>query len=232
MSREYTARKGAEGNAGGHSSERDKKTRNNSDDVNEDERDRRKMAEIVRRMEDRKATKDSDIARRAVMDMGKPAPGVDSKTTKELRGNSDVARITIKKKAEPQDTPKKLVNIRGDTTDANTAHLHAGMQWASGETSDTNIVTQRNIGKGSGRQRGAKKATDKLTATAIEDTQSLEVQNFIVRQYPPIEEGVSSTVRIGRAFVSGALRRRTDDPKIFRAAVNIMECSVRLQKNE
>jgi len=43
-----------------------------------------------------------------------------------------------------------------------------------------------------------------------------------------MDEGVSSTVRLGRAFVSGALGRRTDDPKLFDAAVSIFECSVRL----
>jgi len=103
------------------------------------------------------------------------------------------------------------------------------MQWASEETSETNIVTQSTIRKSSARQRGAKKATDKIIATAIEDPQSLEVQNFIAGQYPPVEEGVSSTVRLDRAFVSGALGKRTDDPKIFGAAINIIECSVRLQ---
>jgi len=36
-------------------------------------------------------------------------------------------------------------------------------------------------------------------------------------------------VRLGKALVSGALGRRTDDPKIFGAAVNIIECSVKLQ---
>jgi len=103
------------------------------------------------------------------------------------------------------------------------------MQWASGETSDTNIVTQSTIGKNSARQRGAKKATDKVSATATDDIQSSEVQNFIAGQYPPIEEGVLSTVRLSRALVSGALGRRTEDPKIFGAAVNIIEWSVRLQ---
>jgi len=43
-----------------------------------------------------------------------------------------------------------------------------------------------------------------------------------------MDEGVSSTVRLGKAFVSGALGRRTDDTKWFDAAANITECSVRL----
>jgi len=63
----------------------------------------------------------------------------------------------------------------------------------------------------------------------MEDAQALELQDFIASQYPPIDEGVSSTVRLGRALVSGALGRRNDDPKLFGAAINIVECSVRLQ---
>jgi len=231
-SRENTARKFCtERNTGRQSSERDQKSRIKSDEVNEDERDRREVAEIMCRMEDRKATKESDVARRAATDKGKSAPGIDSKATKEKREGGDVAKGAIKETAKPPEVPKKLSNTRRDTADANTAQRDAAMQKqrASEETSDTKIVTQSTIGKSSGRQRGAKKATDKVSAIATDDIQSLEVQNFIAGQYPPVEEGVSSTVRLGGALGSGALGRRTDDPKTFGAAVNIIECSVRLQ---
>jgi len=55
------------------------------------------------------------------------------------------------------------------------------------------------------------------------------VQDFIAAQYPPIEETVSSAVRMGRALVSGALGMRLDDPKYFETAVKLPECTVVLQ---
>jgi len=79
------------------------------------------------------------------------------------------------------------------------------------------------------RQKSAKIPVVKATATIAEDKESLEVQEFIAAEYPHVENSVSSTVRLGRALVSGALGRRTDDPKIFGAAVSMTECSVRIQ---
>jgi len=102
--------------------------RPNSDEIDEDERDRRKVAEIMRRMEDRKATKDSDVARRAGTDKGKSAPGVDSKATKKKREGGDVAKGAIKETAKPPEVPKKNSNIRRDAADTNTAHYDAAMQ--------------------------------------------------------------------------------------------------------
>jgi len=66
-----------------------------------------------------------------------------------------------------------------------------------------------------------------LTETEISD--ALAVQDFIASQYPPPEETVSSTVRMGRALVSGALGMRTDDPKYFETAVKMPECKVVIQ---
>jgi len=228
-SREKTTRKsGTERSIGGHSSERDHKSRVKSDEIDEDERDHRK-AKIMRRMENRKATKDSDVARRAVTDEGKSTPTVDSEATKEKQEVSDVPKGATKETANPSEIPKKNSNIQRQAADANMAQRDAAMQWASGEASDTNIVTQSAIGKNFVRQRGAKKANDKLSATATEDLESVQAQNFIAEQYPPVEESVSSTVHLGRALVSGALGRRTDDPKIFGVPVNMIECSVKLQ---
>jgi len=229
-SRKKTTRKsGTERSIGGHSSKRDQKSRVKSDEIDEDERDRRKVAEIMRRMEDRKATKNSDVARRAVTDKGKSTPSVDGKATKNKREVGDVAKGATKETAKPPEIPKKNSNIRQEAADANMSQCDAAMVWASGEASDTNIVTQSAIGKNSVRQRGAKKANDKLSATATEDLQSVQAQNFIAGQYPPVEESVSSTVRLCKALVSGALGTQTDDPKIFGVAVNMIECSVKLQ---
>jgi len=59
--------------------------------------------------------------------------------------------------------------------------------------------------------------------------ESLAAQDFIASQYPPMEEAVSSSERLGRALVSGALGRKIDDPKMFETVVNLKECTVVLQ---
>jgi len=64
--------------------EQDKKILSSTKDVDDDERDGHKMGEIMRRMEDRKATKELDIARKWVTDTRSPAPVACSKITKEL----------------------------------------------------------------------------------------------------------------------------------------------------
>jgi len=175
-------------------------------------------------MKDRKATKASDVAQSAVTEKVKSVSRVDIKATKEKREVGDAAKGTMEETVKIKEVSKKMSNIRRDTTaDADTAQRDAAMHWASAETSDANIVTQSTIGKSS------KKAADKIGAIVMEDLQSLEAQNFIAGQYPTAEEGVSSTVRLGMAFVSGALCRRTDDPKIFGASVKITECNVRIQ---
>jgi len=226
---ETTRKSGTERSVGGRSSERDQQSRVKSDEIDEDERDRCKVSEIMRRMEDRKARKASEVAQKAVLSKGKPKPTVDSKTMTERRDGGDVAKGATRETVKPSEVPKKKSNIQREAADADTAQRDAAMSWASGETSDTNAVTQSAIGKNSIRQRGTKKANEKLSATVIEYLQSIQAQNFIAGQYPPVEEEVSSTVRLGRALVSGALGRRNDDPKMFGVAVDMMECSVNLQ---
>jgi len=64
-----------------------------------------------------------------------------------------------------------------------------------------------------------KKLSDKECTATLDEEDSLAVQDFVAAQYPPVEEVVSSTVRLGRALVSGALGMRTDDPILFETAV-------------
>jgi len=75
----------------------------------------------------------------------------------------------------------------------------------------------------------AKKASDRQHAAPTEDKRNLDTQDYIASQYPTVDEGVSSTVRLGRSLVSGAMGRRTDDPKMFEIAVELMNCSVSLR---
>jgi len=104
-------------------------------------------------------------------------------------------------------------------------------KWASESTSEVAMVPQSTTEMGSGRQKGAKKAGGKSKAMSTSEVaQSLVIQEFIPAQYPPIvDECVSSTVRLGRALVSGALGRKNDDPKLFEATVELQECSVVIQ---
>jgi len=130
--------------------------------------------------------------------------------------------------------PKKPATVKQDVTvvKSNTAgavQREAARRWAASEISDTEPVTQSTVSKSSNRLKGAKKASDKVPEAVVEDAQSLEIPEFVASQYPPIDEGVSSMVRLGRALVSGALGRRNDDPKLFGAAIYIVEFSVRLQ---
>jgi len=77
-SRDDATLKVGEGSDRGRSSEREKKSRNSIEDVDEDEPDRRKMAEIVRRMEDRAATKESDVVRKTAADARRLDPVADA----------------------------------------------------------------------------------------------------------------------------------------------------------
>jgi len=151
----------------------------------------------------------------------------DEKKVEELPKDSDNATTSTKTPIEIRDALKKSVTISQDTTDM--AQRTSAIQWASKKMADTNMVTQSTVRKSSARQKSVKIPVVKVATTMAEDKESLEAQQFIAGQYPPVEESVSSTVRLGKALVSGALGRRTDDPKIFSAAVNMTECSVRIQ---
>jgi len=100
------------------------------------------------------------------------------------------------------------------------------MQWATGTTSDSAIVTRSAV---SARQKAVKKLTEKLRQIATQSAQSLEAQEYIAGQYPPVDENVSSTVRLGRSLVSGALGKKIDDPKMLETVVLITDCNVVLQ---
>jgi len=145
-SRGNTTRKSAaEGRVGGYSPERDKKSRNNPDDVDEVERDRCKVAEIMCRIEERKVTKKSDVAHGVTTDGLKSVPGTGNKTKRGKREDDDVTEVITREMAAPSEVSKKTSTVRRDTVGADTAQRDAAMQWAAGGTSDTNIVTQSKI---------------------------------------------------------------------------------------
>jgi len=98
---------------------------------------------------------------------------------------------------------------------------------ASGTASETSIVKGGVESEITTDTRLIMRAsTVEMSTVATESADSLFVQKYIAIQYPPVKEGVSSTVRLGRALVSGALGMRTDNPKLFETAIRLPDCSV------
>jgi len=179
-------------------------------------------------MEERKAAKELEMSRKSTCKPQGSSTVGDRKGAKEDRTGTDSTSKAKRRPTELQRAPRKTASAKKKTGTAEMTQRNAPRQWAAEEVSDTTVVTQSTGEKGSMRQRGVKKLTVKRPAEAAEVAQATGVQDFIALQYPSMDEGVSSTVRLGRAFVFGALGRRMDDPKWFDAAANITECSVRL----
>jgi len=168
-------------------------------------------------MDERKLTKESDARRSVVTGLVKTIITPSVKVSKGRDEGVEMIKGGVKKTMESHDVPKKPANVKQDVAvvksiTASAAQRHAARRWAASETSDTELVTQSTVSKSSSRLKGAKKVSDKVPEVVVEDAQSLEIQDFIASQYPPIDEGESSTVRLGRALVSGALGKRNDDP--------------------
>jgi len=214
--------------AGGRSTDREKKKRESADVTDDDERDQRKMEEIMRRMEERKLAKDAELKTKDVGDATTPALVTGTMGSKERRPGTDDKSTAERVVVDIRHASEKVPAEKKKVPTADCEQRKQARVWAAGDVSDTSVVTQSTGEKASARQRGAKKTTERKTVDSAEVTAATYVQNFVAAQYPPMDEGVSSTVRLGRAFVSGAFGRRTDDPKLFEAAVNITECSVRL----
>jgi len=229
-SRTDSKRRDGGGATGNRPSEREEKKRDTSEEIDEDERDRRQMADIQRGMEERKIAKELERARAIAKDLKTATTATALKTTKESRkggGGTKEAKRRVTERACP---PKKVSGVQtGATKTADVEQRESAMQWATGISSDTALVTQSTVPT---RQKAAKKVTEKQRQTATEPTQDMDVQDFMSAQYPPVDEGVSSTVRLGRSFVSGALGRRIEDPKMLEAAVIVTDCSVVIQSTK
>jgi len=228
-SRKGDVRDGAEGTHG-RVSERRKEKQSDATSLHEldkEERDMRKMEKIQRRIEGRRVAKKlehscatKEEAEKAKSSPQSPTGSAIPKTVDvsigrraELVGGSAVDKITPL-------TPREL--MAADIEQKERARI-----WASESTSDTTMVSQSTMDRASVRQKAVNKAADKIKAMSKESAQSLANQDAIASQYPPIiDESVSSTVRLGRALVSGALGKRNEDPKIIVATVELQEFSV------
>jgi len=179
-------------------------------------------------MEERKVAKEAEMTKKETGGAKGPTVAAETKGPKERRPGTEDKSTAERTTVDISRASKKVVPGNEKAVTAESKQREEARLWAAGEVSDTAVVTQSTSEKVSTRQRGGKKTADKKSTDTAEVATARYVQNFVASHYPPIDEGVSSTVRLGRAFVSGALGRRTDDPKLFEAAVNITECSVRL----
>jgi len=123
---------------------------------------------------------------------------------------------------------KNMAALRTVSSATEVTQREEAILWAaSGTASETSIV------KGDGKDEvttdtrtimGA--STVETSTVTTESADSLFVQKYVALQYPPVEEVVSCTVRLGRALVSGALGMWTNDPKLFETAIRLPDCSV------
>jgi len=198
-------------------------------EVDEDERDRRNVEEIQRRMEARKAARESKWARTAQTEVI-PSPAIHAavaaiKPPVSITDKNVEKRSTVTRRASG-----KTGRTAGDAVSTDVGQRELAKQWAEEDTSTTSTVTQSTVEKGPGRSKAvSKKSSERQQTTSMEDKRNLYAQDFIASQYPSVEEGVSSTVRLGRSFVSGAMGRKKDDPKMFEMAVELMDCNVPLR---
>jgi len=147
------------------------------------------MAEIVRRMEDRKAAKKLEASRLSRKEKRSVENVVNVSHGKNKRVASDVAKPADKVVADSQRATKKVSTARTGTTVSHTTQQEAARCWAAEVTSDTSKVTQSTMDKNSTRPRAAKKTEEAKSTRAKKTLESLEVQNFIAAQYPPSMKG-------------------------------------------
>jgi len=204
------------------------KAKGEADGVDDDERARLEVAEIMRRMEDRKAAKQLQASRSSRKEKGRVDTVVYVSHGKDKTGISDVARTTDKSVADAQGTTKKGVG-RITAMVSHAMQREAARSWAAEESTDGSTVARSTTDKSSTRTKAVKKNMEAKPTVVNETLESIEAQNFIASQYPPVDKGVLSGTRLGRSLVSGALGRCTDDPRMFDAAVGIVECSVVLR---
>jgi len=196
-------------------------------EIDENERDRRNLEDIQRRMEARKAARDSESARTAQVEADKSPRNSHATTGVVTTIGASIKKNVAEKTTASRRTRTKIGCVADESASADVGQREAARQWTEEDTSNEAPLTQRSDGKGSTRSRTVpQKVSDKQTDAPIEDQGNLYAQEYIALQYSAAEGGVSSTERLGRSFVSGAMGRRTDDPKMFETSVELIDCSV------
>jgi len=118
--------------------------------MDDDERDRRKLAEIIKRMDEKKLIKASDASRGVVAGPVKTVKMSIVKAQKERDESVGVMEKGAKKVEDPRDVIKKADIARQETpvvraTTAGVAQRDAARRWAASETSDKELVTQSTV---------------------------------------------------------------------------------------
>jgi len=170
-----------------------KKGENRSDqpgsgEVDKDERDRRNVEEIQRRMEARKAARESERARAAqtevIPSLAIHAAVVAVKPPVIITDKSVEGTATATRRASG-----KAGRTTGDALSADAGQREQAKQWAEDDTSTTSTVTQSTVEKGSTRSKAvSKKSSERHQTTSTEDKRNFYAQDFIASQYPSVEE--------------------------------------------
>jgi len=116
---------------------------------------------------------------------------------------------------------------RGASSAADAAQREEAVLWAAGTASKTSVVKTSVTKKSATRNKVI--VDDPVGKVFVDDAESLAIQEIVAMQYPPVGKTTTSSVRMGRSLVSGALGMRLDDPKYFEATVKLAECTVILQ---
>jgi len=214
-------------------SDRDKERNVGLGELDEDERDRREMEEIQQRMKERKSQKERERARTSASMAITATSSATSTSVKESRKPAETS-----KKSEETVTAALRVTKKSSASQAASSALDSNqreeaIKWVSKTASGTDVAKIGGSNKETARLKSSKKAAAvdvRPASDALES--SLAVQEFMAMQYPPVEELVSSPVRLGRALVSGALGMRNDDPTIFATAVRLPECTIVLHSTQ
>jgi len=216
-------RRESKGGRARHVSDWDKKGAGCLGELDKDERDCREMEEIRQKIKERKLQKKQEMGRTSASVVATAT----SSATFEMSKKSDDT-VTANRRASKKSSVSHAVSSAADANQGEEA-----IQWASEAASGTDVAKLGASSKGMTRPKPNKKTATRDVRTVIDaSADSLALQEFIVMQYPPVEEVVSSTVRMGRALVSGALGMRTDDPKLFATAVRLPGCTVVLQSTK
>jgi len=187
-------------------------------EMDEDERDRRNLEDIQRRMEARKLARDVESA--------KSLPDSHATTEAVTTIGTTIGKNVVEKTTTSRRNKTKVGCVADKPASSDVGQRAAARQWAEGDTSNETSSTRSRDEKGLRRPRTTpQEINDKPVDPTIKDQENLYAQEFIALQYSAAKEGVSSTERLGLSFVSGAMGRRTDDPKMFETSVELIDCS-------
>jgi len=196
-------------------------------EVDEDEQDRHNLAAIQRRMEDRKAARQLESSRAVQTEASKTSQDLEVASTGALALTVGADQSAGVKAIAPRRSSAKTGRTPDELMSADDGQREAARRWAQEDTTTTSDVTQSTADRGTNCSKAlVKKGNNKQQFVQTEDRGNLDAQEYIASQNPPVEESVSSTVRLGRSFVSGAMGRQNDHPKMFEMAVELVDCSV------